>query len=122
MVVGPLDEAGRRPLAVLAMGLRHVGGIGGVAPAAIVAEVGGHALAALEDLDGGGGAAGIDEFVPELVRDRVVVAVDVDVVVDVDAGVELPLADEEGLGGERAQRGLIELERRGPGGWRYRCA
>ena len=37
-------------------------------------------------------------------------AVDVDVVVDVDARVDRPLAEDEGLGRERAEGGLIELD------------
>jgi hypothetical protein len=41
--------------------------------------------------------------------DGVVVAVDVDVVVDVDPRVDRPLAEDEGLGRERAEGGVIEL-------------
>jgi hypothetical protein len=37
-------------------------------------------------------------------------AVDVDVVVDVDARVDRPLADDERLGRERTELGLIELD------------
>src|SRR5262245_23311129 len=107
---GPVDQARGRPLEVLAVRLRHMGRIGRVPTAAIVADVRGHALAAMEDLDGGGGATGIDELVQELIGDGVVMAVDVDVVVDVDAGVDRPLAQGEGLGRERTERGLIELE------------
>ena len=62
---GPVEQARGRPLQVLAMRLGHVSGIGGVAAPEIAADVGGHALAAMEDLDGGGGAAGVDEFVQE---------------------------------------------------------
>ena len=51
--------------------------------------------------------AHIDDLVDEGVGDGVVVAVDLDVVVDVDAGA-LPLAVDEGLGGQRPERGLVE--------------
>src|SRR6266508_2908475 len=62
----------------------------------------------VEELDGGGGQAGVDVLVQEGVGDGVVMAVDLDVVVDVDAGVDRPLAVDEGLGGERAQRRLVD--------------
>src|SRR5712692_5335303 len=68
----------------------------------------GDALAAVEDLDGGRGQAGVDVFVDERVGDRVVVAVELDVIVDADAGADLPVAVDEGLRGERAQRGVIQ--------------
>src|SRR5438552_1339302 len=70
---------------------------------------GGHALAAMEDLDGGRGAARVDVLVQERMRDGVVVPVDVDVVVDVDPRVDRPVADDEGLGREGMERGLIKL-------------
>ena len=69
----------------------------------------GDALAAVKDLDGGRGQAGVDVLVQEGGGDGVVMAVELDVVVDVDAGTNLPVAVDEGLGGERAERGLIEL-------------
>ena len=53
------------------VGLGHVGGIGGVAAPERVAEMRGDALAAMEDLDGGGGEPRIDEFVPERMVARV---------------------------------------------------
>ena len=106
---GPVDQARGRPLEMFTMRLRHVCGIGRMPPAAIVADVGGHALAAMEDLDGGRGAARVDEFVQERMRDGVVVPVDVDVVVDVDPRLDRPVADDEGLGREGMERGLIKL-------------
>src|SRR6266540_4843300 len=95
---------------MLAMGLGHVRGISRMPTPAIVADVRGHALTAMEDLDGRRGTVRVDELVQELVGDGVVVAVDVDVVVDVDACVDRPLADDEGLGRERTECGLIELD------------
>jgi hypothetical protein len=68
----------------------------------------GDALAAVEDLDGGRGQACVDVVVDERVGDRVVVAVELDVIVDADAGADLPVAVDEGLRGERAQRGVIQ--------------
>ena len=70
--------------------------------------MGGDALAAVEDLDGGRGQARVDVLVHERVGDGVVVAVELDVVVDVDARADLPVAVDEGLGGERPQRGLVQ--------------
>jgi hypothetical protein len=66
------------------------------------------ALAAVEDLDRGRGQARVDVLGHERVRDGVVVAVELDVIVDVDADADLPVAVDEGLGGERTQRGLIQ--------------
>jgi len=68
----------------------------------------GDALAAVEDLDGGRGQARVDVFVDERVGDGVVMAVELDVIVDVDAGTDLPLAVDEGLRRQRAERGLIQ--------------
>ena len=62
--------------------------------------MGGDALAAMDDLHRRGGGAPVDALVHERVRDRVVVAGELDVIVDVDAG-ELPLGVDEGLGGQR---------------------
>ena len=68
----------------------------------------GHALAAMEELDRRRGQAGVDELVDEGVGDRVVVPVQLDVIVDADAGVDFPFAVDEGLGRQRAERGVIE--------------
>ena len=105
---GPVDEAGGGPLQVALMGFGHVGGLGGVPAPHVVADMGGHALAAMEQLDRGEGQAGVDVLVDEGVGDRVVMPVQLDVVVDVDAGVDLPLADDEALGGQRAEGGLVQ--------------
>src|SRR5206468_8047459 len=50
-----------------------------------------------KNLDGGRGQACVDVFVDERVGDRVVVAVELDVIVDADAGADLPVAVDEGL-------------------------
>ena len=99
------------------MGLGHVGRVGGVAAADMAADVGGHALAAMEDLDGRRGQPGVDLLVDERVGDGVVVPAQLDVVVDVDPGVDLPLAVDERLGGQRAEGGLVQpLEELAPAG------
>ena len=90
------------------MGFRHVGGLGGVPAPQMAADMGGHALAAMEQLDRGEGQAGVDVLVAEGVGDRVVMPVQLDVVVDVDAGVVVPLADDEALGGQRPEGGLVQ--------------
>jgi hypothetical protein len=68
----------------------------------------GDAAALEEDLDDGGGEAGLDPLVQELVRDAVVVVLDRDVVVDVDAGVH-PLGELVSARRQRAQQRTIEL-------------
>ena len=94
-----------------------MGRVGGVAPADRVADVDGHALAAMEDLDGRRGQPPIDRLVHERIGHGVVVPAQFDVIVDVDPGVDGQLAVDEGLGGERAEGGQVELgEQRAPAG------
>src|SRR5207245_3054349 len=93
---------------VALVGLRHVGGIGGVLAADETPPMRGDALAAVEELDGGRGQARVDLFVNECVGDGVVMAVELDVVVDADASADLPVAVDEGLGGEWPKRGLVQ--------------
>src|SRR2546426_10128474 len=77
----------------------------------------GDTLAAMEELDSGRRQARVDMFVNERVGDGVVMAVELDVVVDADARADLPVAVDEGLGGERAEGGLVEpLEERAAAG------
>ena len=107
---GGLRADGARPLEVALTGLRHVGGVGGVAATDDTARMRTDALAAMEDLDGGRGQAGVDVFVEERVGDGVVMAVELDVVVDADAGADPPVAVDEDLRREgRAERGPIQL-------------
>ncbi len=81
----PVDEARGRPLQVALVRLRQMGGIGGVPAADRTPLMGGDALAAMEDFDGRRRQAGVDVFVDERVGDRVVMAVELDVIVDADA-------------------------------------
>jgi hypothetical protein len=104
----PVDEARGRPLEMALVRLRHMGGIGGVPPADDTAPMRGDALGPVEDLDGRRGQAGVDVFVDERVGDGVVMALELDVVVDADAGADFPFAVDEGLGGERAERRLVQ--------------
>ncbi len=80
----PALEAGRRPFRVAAVGARHVLGIGAVLGTAIAAIMGGHAMAAMEHLDGTVREAHVDLFADQGVRHRVQEARGVDVVVEVD--------------------------------------
>ena len=76
-------------------------------PGTIAARMQPDARAALEDLDGGRREADVERLVHQRIRDRVVVAIDLDVVVDVDARLE-PVGVDEALGRQRLQRGPIE--------------
>src|SRR5712691_755191 len=105
---GPVDETRGGPLEVALVRLRHVGRVGGVLAADGAPPMGRDALAAVKDLDGRRGQARVDVLVQERVGDGVVMAVELDVVVDVDASPDLPVAVDEGLRGERAERRLIE--------------
>jgi hypothetical protein len=118
----PVDEARRRPLEMALVGLGHVGGVRGVLAADDTPPMGGDALTTVEDLDGGRGLARVEVFVDERVGDRVVMAVELDVVVDADAGADLPVAVDEGLGGQRPEGGAGPGARRARGGWRGTAA
>ena len=107
-LLGPADEAVRRPFAHLAVLLGHVLGRGGVTPLVRGADVAGDALAAMEALDGVGGQADVELAPDQGVGNRVVVAVDFHVVVDVHAH-GLPLGEDVRAGRQRMQRRLIEL-------------
>jgi hypothetical protein len=93
---------------VVLVRLRHVGGGGGVLAPDEAPGMGGDALAAMKDFDGRRGQAGVDMLVHERVGGGVVMAVELDVIVDVDAGADLPVAVDEGVRGERAERWLIQ--------------
>ena len=113
-VVGPSDEALWGPLAHLAVLLGHVLVGGGMTAFELRARVARDALAAVQELHGGGGEAHVELAPHQGVRDRVVVPVDLDVVVDVDPDL-LPLGEHVALGGQRAKGGTVELlEQRAP--------
>src|SRR5213080_331965 len=86
----------------------HVGRVGRVRAADGAPSMGRDALAAVEDLDGGRGQAGVDVFMNERVGDGVVMAVKLEVVVEADASADLPVAVDEGLGGEWPKCGLVQ--------------
>ena len=71
------------------------------------ADVGGDALALVEELHGARRQPRIERGVHELEGRRVVLALELDVVVDVDAHA-LPLGIGEALGGQRLERRAIE--------------
>jgi len=98
----PAHDARRCPLGVLLVGFGHVLDHRGVRAARVAPGMGGDALAEPEDLDGRRGEAHVDgsAVVHQGEGDRVVVAVDFDVVVDVDTG-DLPLAVRESRSGQR---------------------
>jgi hypothetical protein len=83
-------------------------GVGGVLAADDTPPMRGDALAAVEDLDGGGGQPRVDVFVDKRVGDGVVMAVEFDMVVDADPRADLPVAVDEGLGGEWAERRPVQ--------------
>ena len=82
------------------MGAWHVLGHRGVAPLLVGAQVGGDAPAAMEQLDGLGGDPRLDLLADQLMRDRVVVPGDLDVVVDAGSAF-LPLGILVGPAGQR---------------------
>jgi hypothetical protein len=65
------------------MALGHVGRIGGEAARPHGPDMARNPVTIMEDLDGAGADADIATFADQLVRNTIVVAVDLDVVVDV---------------------------------------
>jgi hypothetical protein len=98
----------RRPLGVFAVALGHGLGLGGVAAFLGRAQMAGHALVGVEALDRLRGQAYFELVLHQLVRHRVVMAVDFDVVVDVYAYF-FPLGVDVRLFGQRLQRGLVDV-------------
>ena len=84
--LAPGDELGWRPLQVRPVRGRHVLGRGGVRTPAGIEGMGGHAFVAVQDFHRAGRDAQLDLLAHQSVGDRVVVAIELDVVVDVDAG------------------------------------
>jgi hypothetical protein len=71
---------------VAAVGVGHVSRVGGVPAALEAADMARDAATTAEDLDRVGAETDVAELAYQLVGDRVVMAVDLDVVVDVDLG------------------------------------
>ncbi len=82
------------------MGTRHMLGIRAVLAARVAALVGGHPLAAMEDLDHARGGANLDLGADQRMRNRVEEVVDLDVIVEVDARAS-PLGELPVVGGQR---------------------
>ena len=106
-LLGPTDEARRRPLGVGAMGAGHVLGQGGRLPV-VASPVRRHAPALEEDLDGRRRIADLDLLAEERKRHAVDVALDDDVIVHVDA-TQLPVRQDVAVGGQRSERRAVEL-------------
>jgi hypothetical protein len=66
-----------------------------------------HALALMENLDGGGRGPHVYDLPCQLIRHTVEAAVELDVIVDVDRSLR-PLGEIKVLSGQRPQRRLIE--------------
>jgi hypothetical protein len=96
------------PAGVAPMGARHVLGYRAVAPVLEGAQVCGDAPAAMEQLDGLGGDPGADRLADQLMRHRVVVLGDLDVIVDADPAL-LPLGELVALDRQAAECRLVEL-------------
>ena len=103
----PAEEPRRTPLQMRTMRLRHVLRDRRVATRHKAARMQPDARAPLKDLDGGRREAHVEQGVDQRMRDRVVMALDLDVVVDVDARAE-PVGVDKPLGRQRLQRGSIE--------------
>ena len=97
----PIDQAGRCPLQMLLMRLGAMLVDCRLPIGFPTAHMRGHSLAAVEDLHRAVGQANFDSLADELVGNRVIVALDLNVVVDVDAS-RLPVGK------------LIRLQRQGP--------
>lgn len=107
----PGDELGGRPLPVRTVCCGHVLGNRGEAAHLGAARMRGNALALQQHLQRGGGNAQLHRLPHMLMRHRVVVSLEGDVVVDVDAR-RLELCQHHGLGGQRPQgRRIQRLER-----------
>ena len=83
---GPVDQAARAPLGVLLVRLGHVLRDRRVFADLVTAGVHGNATRIEEALDRRGAEARLDLVADEVVRDAVVMALDLDVVVDTDLG------------------------------------
>ncbi len=107
MVSRPVHHARGRPFQMRLVGSWAVLGNGDGVPMTARTQVGSHALAFVEDLDGGGRRADFHQLLHQVVGHAVEVRVEGDVVVDVDPGAG-PLAQIERLGRQRIQSGFVE--------------
>jgi hypothetical protein len=107
-LLGPGDQARRRPLGMGAMRAGHVVDLSRIPATAGETEVHRHATTLEEDFDRGGRKPGVDPLVHELIRHAIEVVVDLDVIVDVGPTVfpfrQLVSGHRQGL-----QRRLIQL-------------
>src|SRR3954454_2525143 len=109
-------DALMRAVAIAPVRARHVLGDGGRPVRAGAAPMAGDPLAAMEDLDRGGGDARLDLLADQLVRHAVVMLSDLDVVVEVDPAA-LPLGVFVGFRRQPLRRRPVELlEERPPAG------
>ena len=112
--LGPPDEPGRCPLEMLLVGDGPVPRIGHVVPHARGADMTRDAVPLREDLDRRGGHAAIQFPLHQLIRHRIVVVQERDVVVDIGACL-LPLGKLIPLCRQRTQSGPIKcLKQRAP--------
>ena len=96
------------PAEIAAMAGGHVLGHRAVAAAKRAAHMAGDPLAEVEDLDGGGGEAGLERPSGEVMGDAVEVPVDLDMVVEAGAAAP-PLGILVGLGRQGQERGPLDL-------------
>lgn len=104
----PTNQPRWRPLQMRLMRLWHVLVLGRMPTWQTAPDVGGDAAIPVEDLDGRGCHAHVDELAHQCMRDRVPVLVHLCVVVDVDSRL-LPLGVDEALRRQRLQRELVRL-------------
>lgn len=110
------DQPSRRPLAVAAMGARHVIGNRRVAAPVGRTGVARDPLTLVENLDRFVSDAHIDEFTDKPIRGGIPMAVDLDVIVGRDAAT-LPARKDVWLVWQFSQLKLVDLERRVRRGW-----
>src|SRR2546422_3462589 len=106
-LLGPGDQTRGGPLGMRPVGGRHVFGEGGVAAPAPQTHVRGDAVGLVQDLYCARRGTRLDVLALELVRDAVVVVVELDVVVDVHTAV-LPLGHLEAVRGQSSQCGTVQ--------------
>jgi hypothetical protein len=103
----PVNQAGRRPLDVSLVALRHVLKNGRVAVGCRAAGMGSDTLAAMEYFDSGCGVTGIELLTGELIRNAVVVPVNLNVIIDVGPDC-FPFGHHVALGRQGLKSGSID--------------